>query len=156
VYGYTIAANVLGKEWKGCRVAHVCNPSYSGGRDQEDHGSKPALTNSPRNLILKKKKITKKDWWSGFRYRPGVQVPVTPHPTPTKKNKPTNQRTEGFWDLNQWWKPQGFPMKQDVLIHHRVCLLLSKGFFMEIWTEGTNLFRVALWMPIRVVSTWLL
>jgi hypothetical protein len=20
-------------------VAHVCNPSYSGGRDQEDHGS---------------------------------------------------------------------------------------------------------------------
>jgi hypothetical protein len=23
-------------------VAHACNPSYSGGRDQEDHGSKPA------------------------------------------------------------------------------------------------------------------
>jgi hypothetical protein len=23
-------------------VVHVCNPSYSGGRDQEDHGSKPA------------------------------------------------------------------------------------------------------------------
>jgi hypothetical protein len=23
-------------------VAHTCNPSYSGGRDQEDHGSKPA------------------------------------------------------------------------------------------------------------------
>jgi hypothetical protein len=23
-------------------VAHACNPSYSGGRDQEDFGSKPA------------------------------------------------------------------------------------------------------------------
>jgi hypothetical protein len=23
-------------------VAYACNPSYSGGRDQEDHGSKPA------------------------------------------------------------------------------------------------------------------
>jgi hypothetical protein len=26
----------------GERVAHACNPSCSGGRDQEDHGSKPA------------------------------------------------------------------------------------------------------------------
>jgi hypothetical protein len=25
------------------RVAHTCNPSYSGGRDQEDHGWKPTL-----------------------------------------------------------------------------------------------------------------
>jgi hypothetical protein len=24
-------------------VAHTCNPSYLGGRDQEDRGSKPAL-----------------------------------------------------------------------------------------------------------------
>jgi hypothetical protein len=23
-------------------VAHACNPSYSGGRDQENHGLKPA------------------------------------------------------------------------------------------------------------------
>jgi hypothetical protein len=27
-------------------VAHACNPSYSGGRDQEDHGWKPAPANS--------------------------------------------------------------------------------------------------------------
>jgi hypothetical protein len=27
-------------------VAHVCNPNYSGGRDQEDHGSKPDQANS--------------------------------------------------------------------------------------------------------------
>jgi hypothetical protein len=34
-------------------VAHACNPSYSGGRDQEDHGSKPAQENSSRELISK-------------------------------------------------------------------------------------------------------
>jgi hypothetical protein len=27
-------------------VAHTCNPSYSGGRDQEDHSLKPAWANS--------------------------------------------------------------------------------------------------------------
>jgi hypothetical protein len=27
-------------------VAHACNPSDSGGRDQEDYGSKPAWANS--------------------------------------------------------------------------------------------------------------
>jgi hypothetical protein len=27
-------------------MAHICNPRYLGGRDQEDHGSKPAWANS--------------------------------------------------------------------------------------------------------------
>jgi hypothetical protein len=40
-------------------VAHTCNPSYSGGRDQEDHGSKPAQAKSSQDL-LKKKTFTKK------------------------------------------------------------------------------------------------
>jgi hypothetical protein len=38
-------------------VAHICNPSYSGGRDQKDHssrGSKPARTNSSGDPISKK------------------------------------------------------------------------------------------------------
>jgi hypothetical protein len=35
-------------------VAHDCNPSYSGGRDQEDLGSKPVQTNSSARLYLKK------------------------------------------------------------------------------------------------------
>jgi hypothetical protein len=34
-------------------VAHACNPSYSAGRDQEDHSSKPAWTNSSRDPISK-------------------------------------------------------------------------------------------------------
>jgi hypothetical protein len=34
-------------------VAHTCHPSYSGGRDQEDHSSKSALANSSRDPISK-------------------------------------------------------------------------------------------------------
>jgi hypothetical protein len=34
-------------------VAHAYNPSYSGDRDQEDHGLKPALSNSVQDPILK-------------------------------------------------------------------------------------------------------
>jgi hypothetical protein len=40
-------------------VAHTCNPSSSGGRDQEDHDLKPAWAYSSRDPILKKT-ITKK------------------------------------------------------------------------------------------------
>jgi hypothetical protein len=35
-------------------VAHACNLTYSGGRDQEDSGSKPAQANSSLDTILKK------------------------------------------------------------------------------------------------------
>jgi hypothetical protein len=35
-------------------VAHACNLSYSGGRDQGDRGSKPAWVNSSRDNVLKK------------------------------------------------------------------------------------------------------
>jgi hypothetical protein len=35
-------------------VAHTCNPSYTGGRDQEDHGLKTAQANSLQDPILKK------------------------------------------------------------------------------------------------------
>jgi hypothetical protein len=35
-------------------VAHVCNPGYSGGRDQENHNSKPARANSSMRPYLEK------------------------------------------------------------------------------------------------------
>jgi hypothetical protein len=35
-------------------VAHTCNPSYSGGRDQEVRDSKPSQANSSRDPIVKK------------------------------------------------------------------------------------------------------
>jgi hypothetical protein len=53
-------------------VAHTCNPSYSGGRDQKGHSSKPTPANSPQDPILKKT-FTKKGWWSGSRCRPLAQ-----------------------------------------------------------------------------------
>jgi hypothetical protein len=56
-------------------VAHVCNPSYSGGRDQEDCGLKPAQENSSRDPILKIPN-TKKGWWSGSRCSHWVETPV--------------------------------------------------------------------------------
>jgi hypothetical protein len=34
-------------------VPHACNPKYSGDRDLEDQGSKPAKANSSRTLISK-------------------------------------------------------------------------------------------------------
>jgi hypothetical protein len=33
-------------------VDHTYNPNYLGGRDQEDHSSKPAWANSSRDPIL--------------------------------------------------------------------------------------------------------
>jgi hypothetical protein len=38
------------------QVAHACNPSYTGGRDREDCGSKPAPANSLGDPISKKQK----------------------------------------------------------------------------------------------------
>jgi hypothetical protein len=35
-------------------VAKACNSSYSGGRNQENHDSKPAKANSSKDPILKK------------------------------------------------------------------------------------------------------
>jgi hypothetical protein len=67
-------------------VAHACNPSYSEGRDQEDHSSKPAWPNTSRDPIWKKKS-QKKGWWSGSRCRPWVQVPV-----PQKKEEKKRER----------------------------------------------------------------
>jgi hypothetical protein len=44
-------------------MAHTCNPSYAGGRDQEDHSLKPARA-IVRETLSKKKKITKRGWWA--------------------------------------------------------------------------------------------
>jgi hypothetical protein len=45
-------------------VAHACNPSYTGGSNQEDHGSKPAQANSSQDPVLKKPftKIRLMEW----------------------------------------------------------------------------------------------
>jgi hypothetical protein len=61
--------------------AHACNPSYSGGRHQEDCGLKPAQANSLQDPIWKNTS-QQQGWWSGSRCRPCVQTPV-----PQKRKK---------------------------------------------------------------------
>jgi hypothetical protein len=59
----------IGRTWlkeKANIVTHAYNPSYSGGRDQVDLGSKSAWANRSHDPISKKH-ITKKGWWSGSR-----------------------------------------------------------------------------------------
>jgi hypothetical protein len=80
-------------------VAHVCNPSFSGGKDQEDGGLKPARENSPQNPVLKiglvewfrVKALTsslntgkKKRLWKGASVNPfySRNSPVCPHYIP--------------------------------------------------------------------------
>jgi hypothetical protein len=67
-FHYRINVETLKTCW--VPVAIACNPSYSGDQDQEDCSLKPASANSPKTLSQKKKKITKKVWWSGSRCRP--------------------------------------------------------------------------------------
>jgi hypothetical protein len=45
-------------------VAHTCNPTHPGGRDQENHSLKPVQANNLQKTISKNL-IIKKDWWSG-------------------------------------------------------------------------------------------
>jgi hypothetical protein len=45
------------KNWyKAWHRAHTCNPSYQGGGDQEDHGSRPAWAKSSQDPISTNKK----------------------------------------------------------------------------------------------------
>jgi hypothetical protein len=48
-------------------VAHAYNPSYSGGRDQEDRGSVPVLANSLRERSYLKKTLHKKELVKWFK-----------------------------------------------------------------------------------------
>jgi hypothetical protein len=70
-------------------VAHFCKLSYSGGRNQEDRGSKPARGNSPKDPISKEP-FTKKGWWSGPRHRPLRALSSSPS---IAKNKQKTQKT---------------------------------------------------------------
>jgi hypothetical protein len=74
-----VKEGLYGRKSLGSRtsVAHACNLSYWGVRDQEDCSSKPARANSSARPYLEKP-FTKIGWWSGSRCRPWVQTPVPP------------------------------------------------------------------------------
>jgi hypothetical protein len=74
--------------WCWAPVAHTCNLRYSGGRDQEDCGSKPAPANSLQELILKKP-MTKKGLVEWLK----VKV-LSSNPSTEKKKKSERKRKE--------------------------------------------------------------
>jgi hypothetical protein len=55
-------------------MAHVCNPIYSGGRDQEDLGLKPAWANTSRPYLKKTHYKNRQMEWLECRH--WVQAPV--------------------------------------------------------------------------------
>jgi hypothetical protein len=63
-------------------VAHSCNPSYLGGRDQEDRGSKPVGANSSRDPIFKKPIKKKKRLVGWFKVKA-----LSTNPSTRKKKK---------------------------------------------------------------------
>jgi hypothetical protein len=84
-------------------VAHAYNPSYSGGSDQEDHGSKPAWANSLWDPISTKP-ITKKVEGGGEAMMwPKEQVlgskPSTTHTKPLKLHVPLESQ-DGCWSFS--------------------------------------------------------
>jgi hypothetical protein len=61
-------------------LTHAYNPGYSGGRNQEDHGSKLAPGKSFTRPCLENP-ITKKSWWSGSSLRvPASNTNAAPLP----------------------------------------------------------------------------
>jgi hypothetical protein len=73
-------------------VAHACDPSYSGGRNQEDHGSKPAWANSLQDPISKKP-FTKKGLVEWLKVKA-----LSSNPSTTKKQ---NKQTEKQKKINE-------------------------------------------------------
>jgi hypothetical protein len=74
-------------------VAHACNPSYSGGRDQEKRSSKPAQANSSWDPYLQKNPSQKRA--GGFAQ--GESPEFKPQDS-KKRKKEKNSVLRGKWD----------------------------------------------------------
>jgi hypothetical protein len=70
-------------------VAHACNPSYSGGRDQKNRGSNPAQANSLRDPI--EKPFTKIGLVEWLKVKAQSSSPST-----TKKKKKKKDGDKGY------------------------------------------------------------
>jgi hypothetical protein len=78
-------------------VVHACNPSYTGGRDQEDCSSKPAQTNSSQDLILKIP-ITK-NWTGGVAQGKGTEFKPQYHKKEKKEKEKKNKMLKNMYIL---------------------------------------------------------
>jgi hypothetical protein len=87
-------------------VAHVYNPGYSGGRDQDDKGSKPAQTNSSSDAISKYPMQTRTGGGAQVvKHLPSNPEALVQTPVPPKKKKKKVLELKGhdFWseDMNK-------------------------------------------------------
>jgi hypothetical protein len=99
-------------------VAHACNPSYLGGRDKGDCGSKPAQANSSRDPSWK---TLHKNRAGGVAQGVGPEFkPQYPPPTHTQK---ANGRVALYFCTPGRWVPHfiTFPMSS-VLCYSITCL----------------------------------
>jgi hypothetical protein len=87
-------------------VAHTYNPSYSGGRNQEDHGLKSVWENSSWDSISKKTLHNKGLTFSGSRCRPWVQ-----NPNCKKKTKKKSFQVKVKQKLNVEHRKSTVPIK---------------------------------------------
>jgi hypothetical protein len=78
-------------------MAHAYNPSYSGGRDQEDLGLKPTQANSLWDPISKIAS-TKKGWWSD----PSGRVPAEQVWGPEFKLQYNHQKKKKKMEWGEW------------------------------------------------------
>jgi hypothetical protein len=117
-------------------VAHAYNLSYSGGRDQEDWGLKPAQASSLQDPSSKNP-ITKKSWWSDSRYRPWVQAPV-----PQTKRKKREKFL--FWNV---------PVKcVECLSKWVASHLCRESFYLLVRSIQSSVLRAAL--PSTCPASW--
>jgi hypothetical protein len=70
-------------------AAHACNPSYSGGRDQENRSSKQAWADTSQDPILKKPVLQKKKKKRGKKIH-GCPNSVANNPLGTERKKKDN------------------------------------------------------------------
>jgi hypothetical protein len=82
------------------QVAHTCNPSYSGGRDQEDGSSKPSQANGSQDPILKKYSTQK---WAGgvvqiVEHLPNKCEALSSNPSTEKKKDGRRAEQSSEWD----------------------------------------------------------
>jgi hypothetical protein len=96
--------NVKSEGW--LLLAHTCNPSYSGGRDQEDHSSKPAQVNN----LWDSRKYPTQNRAGGVdqvvECLPRKCEALSSHPSTTKKQnktKPKNIKPEDKESFNSAW-----------------------------------------------------
>jgi hypothetical protein len=119
-HGQSVGPNLVAhfKSLGWALLAYACNPSYLGGWDWENRGSRPAWANSPWDPISK---ITREKWTGGVAHVVGCLLlnhkVMHSNPSPTKKKKKKKKKSMGhpcqcwypvlLWEAVMFWNIPG-------------------------------------------------